>query len=232
MATETKVLDLSHPIGSLLLVAWQWRESTISLVQSVYGKLTKLVEAEQSFMDRYFSNTANPNLSEAGKQSANEAAFNATLAPIYRDVQADSGQALKKKIASLKANSLPRTDPADFASAIVRSDIRRIFLAMSGPGKAVTIKSDPSQQLASALLEFPPELIGLNQQDLQTLTEGFGKFAYPENAAQIAELTLGLEAVKTLLNMVEVLACDKLRMNAARLQVLIWGGTLPDSKRL
>jgi hypothetical protein len=226
-----KAFDMATPIASAVALSWHWKDSTIPLMQSVYGKLSKMAAAESRFLDQYHAANTNPNLTDAGKLAANEAVFSATLAPIYRDVQMD-GQSIKNMIASLKANSLPRVDPADVAGAMTRSDIRRIFLQMEPVKRTVAIKANPSKQLAAALLEFPPELLGLSQQDVADLTAAFGESAYPEYAAQIAELGLGLDAAKTVLQMVVVLAADKLRMNRQQVETLIWGGTLPDSKRL
>lgn len=224
-------LDLANPIASTLLVAWHWPDSTIPLMQSASRHLTKLAEAEHRFFDKHYAVAANMNLSETGKTSAREEAFNATLAPIYRDLQ-ETGQSMNNMIGTLKANSLPRTDPADFGAALARSDIRRIFLGMSSTQRTVAIVSNPSVALAAALLEFPPELMGLSAENVSDLTAAFGESAYPEKAKDIAELSDGLEVVKLMMRMVVVLAADKLRRNDAQVETLIWGGTLPDSKRL
>ncbi len=224
-------LDLANPIASTFLMAWHWTDSTIPLMQSAYRLLTKLAEAEHRFTDKYYAIVANPNLSATGKKASREDAFNATLAPVYRDLQTE-GQSMKNMIATLKVNSLPRPDPADFGAALARSDIRRIFLAMDSTARTVAIKFNPSAALAGALLEFPPELLGLTPQDVQTLTEAFGESAYPENSKKIEELSLGLDALKTMLRMVEAMARDKLRTELPQLEILIWGGKLPESKYL
>ena len=224
-------LDLANPIASTFLMAWHWTDSTIPLMQSAYRLLTKLAEAEHRFTDKYYAIVANPNLSATGKKASREDAFNATLAPVYRDLQTE-GQSMKNMIATLKVNSLPRPDPADFGAALARSDIRRIFLGMDAMAKIAAIKAYPSAALAAALLEFPPELIGLTQQDVQTLTDAFGESAYPENAKKIEELTNGLEAVKILMSMAIAVAAANLDLDKMQVEQLIWGGKLPDSKRL
>lgn len=231
MNVATKTLDMAHPIASTLVVAWHWKDSTIPLMQGAFTRLTKLAETEHRFMDKYYAVTASNLLSDAGKKSAIEEAFSTIVAPVYRDAQLE-GQSMKNMIASLKANSLPRVDPTDVAGAMTRSDIRRIFLSMDPIKKQVAIKSNPSKQLAAALLEFPPELLGLTPQDVAELTASFGESAYPENARQIDELTDGLDVVKTLLRLAMVVAVGKLRMTEAQVEALIWGGVLPDSKKL
>lgn len=229
--TSANTINISAPIASVVSMSWTWQDTTLPLMQSAYAKLAKLVEAEQRFLDKYYAANSNLNLSEAGKRAAITDAFNATLAPAYRDVQ-DAGWSMSKMIASLEVNSLPRVDPADMAGAFTRSDIRRIFLDMDTITRTVVIKSNPSPQLAAALLEIPAVLMGLSADDVTGLKSAFAEGTFPDNAAAIDELSDGLEVVKVALRTVVALACDKFRMNPAQVDVLIWGGPLPAEKQL
>lgn len=229
--TSANTTDISAPIASVVSMSWTWRDTTLPLMQSAYSKLAKMVETEPRFLDKYYASNSNLNLSEAGKSVAITDAFNATLAPAYRDVQS-AGWSMAKMIASLEVNSLPRVDPADLAGAITRSDIRRIFLGMDTMTRTVAIKSNPSPQLAAALMEVPAELLGLSADDVASLKTAFAAESFPDNAAAIDELSDGLEVVKTALRMTVVLACDKFRMNPVQVDVLIWGGPLPEEKQL
>jgi len=100
-----------------------------------------------------------------------------------------------------------KIDKTDVAAAILRMDVRRKWFDMKPHQKAATLHNPPAI-LATAILELPPAIHGLDEAKEDELRESAFSHDFPDHANDIAELKNVLEFTTTAIS----LARDQVRV--------------------
>lgn len=98
----------------------------------------------------------------------------------------------------------PKVDPTDVAAAILRQDMRAHLRAMgSGVALGTLLGDKTSPDMLAAVLEAPPELSGLNANQMEQITATYLERAFPNEVAEMRTADEGLALLSSLVTAAE-----------------------------
>jgi len=166
-------IDLHHPVTIMMATRWEWTDTKVQLLPRVRTLLQNVIDAMLDVSSQYEKLQRRGHLTPAGLVDVIKTTVVKDFAPRWRAADMDGWRKLPVEIGYLKHQMVPVVDKADFAGAVLRSDLRRLWMAMKPPQR-IGLVVNPTRDLAAALLEIPGALIGLNEHDAALLQSCLG----------------------------------------------------------
>ena len=184
---QTRDFVLLDPIAMMLRTRWVWTETKVQLIHRVKTNLDKLIDALVEMSATHSKLRGRGTLTPAGLSEATAMAATQTFAPAWRAVDSDGWRKLPLEIGGLQFAMVPKVDKADTAGAILRTDLRRLWLAMQ-TGDRLAKLANPTHDLPAALLEVTGAMLCLTERDAAILQQSLGQTQFPEQLAAIRDL--------------------------------------------
>ncbi|MDA3857195.1 MAG: hypothetical protein PF480_02890 [Roseovarius sp.] len=222
---QTPTITLADPLGSMVAIRWQWKESEQQIVQRSHGYLLRLATAANSLRKEAETQRVAGRLTDAGLHEHLENFASREFAPAYRQADHDGRRGIKRQIEHLRAQGVRKIDPTDAAAAVLRSDLRRAWFDMDKTQRKIMLHNPPAM-LATAILEMPEAFHGLDADAADSLREAAFGHDFPEQAGQIEELRAVHEFVAAGLDVARDDAMRKMAIDTRQFNLLIWGGEM------
>jgi len=223
---QTRDFVLLDPIAVLMRTRWAWETTEVQLIHRVKTNLDKLVDGLVGIQSQHEKLRGRGTLTPAGLSEATAMAATQTFAPAWRAVDSDGWRKLPLEIGGLQFAMVPTVDKTDIAGAILRTDLRRLWLAMQ-TGDRLAMLANPTRDLAAALLEVPGAMLGLTARDAAILQQSLGENQFPDELAAIRDLEAVRTFAGTIMTMAQKTIMGITALDRAGFEALMWGGPLP-----
>ncbi len=225
---DLTIIDGRDTIGTLLATRWAWTGSDNPTINKTYALLTKLGAALVAMADESARLKSSGRLTKAGVDEALHDFISSNFAPAYRAADYDGRRGLERAIETARAQGVDPIDKTDAAGAVLRSDLRRMFFAMPDPQRAAILARPVAgtmpAALATAILELPPEIHGLDADKEAALREAAFGNRFPDQARLIAELAEVRAFTIAALELAAGKVMNAIGANFYHFNELVWGG--------
>lgn len=217
---------IGYPAGILLHTQWQWDNPKVDLTRRTKGMMDNLVDQVMALKDKYDALLRTGQLTTAGVRDQVAASVRKDFVPVWKYIDKEAWLGIQAMIADLRGQMVPKTEKADVAGAVLRSDLRRMWGAMASEVR-MGLLYNPTRDLTAALLEVPGAMVGLKPADAEALLERLGETQFPQQMAAIEELQDVRVFLGSIMVFVQSDVMAMLKQDAADFEKLVWGDTLP-----